>query len=117
MRPPVRRRARGVSRVAGCARRTPGPSWALCLALAVGTFVAVLVLFGGGEQQQSGAAEGARPALTSVVTVRAGQNLEQIAAEIAPERSRASVIDEISRINGLNNGQVHSGQTLVTPRY
>ncbi|WP_248491712.1 hypothetical protein [Tsukamurella sp. PLM1] len=46
-----------------------------------------------------------------------GQDLEQIAAEIAPGREAASVVAAISEINGLRDGRVRAGQTLITPRY
>ncbi|KXP06830.1 LysM peptidoglycan-binding domain-containing protein [Tsukamurella pseudospumae] len=113
----VGRTRRGVSRVDGCARRTPGPSLAVCLLFAVGTFVGLLVLFGGAQQADPAPAGAAQPALTSIVTVRTGQSLEQIAREIAPDHAPASVIAEIEEINGLRDGRVHAGQTLVTPRY
>lgn len=120
-RPGVRSAARraplGASRVGGCARRTPGPSIAACVLFAAGVFAALLVLFGGAPQPEPAPAGAAQPALTSVVTVRSGQSLEQIAREIAPGRAPAAVIAEISEINGLQDGRVHPGQTLVTPRY
>ncbi|GAA1073307.1 LysM peptidoglycan-binding domain-containing protein [Tsukamurella spumae] len=112
-----RRAPRGVSRVDGCARRTAGPSLAVCLLFAVGAFVGLLVLFGGAQQPDPAPVGAAQPALTSIVTVRTGQSLEQIAREIAPDRAPASVIAEIEEINGLRDGRVHAGQTLVTPRY
>lgn len=112
-----RRAPRGYSRTDGCARRTPGPSVAACVLFAVGVFAALLVLFGGAPQAEPAPAGAAQPALTSMVTVRAGQDLEQIAREIAPDRAQAAVVAEISEINGLQGGRVHAGQTLVTPRY
>lgn len=114
---PSARRPRGVSRVDGCARRSPGPSPALCLLLAAGAFLGLLVLFGGAQQAEPAPSATAHPALTSVVTVRAGQSLEEIAHEIAPDHASAGVIEQIVEINGLQGGRVHAGQTLVTPRY
>ncbi len=108
---------RGASRVGGCAQRRATPSIAACVLFAAGVFAALLVLFGGAPQAETAPAGAAQPALTSVVTVRAGQDLEQIAREIAPQRASADVIAEISEINGLRGGSVHAGQTLVTPRY
>lgn len=116
VRPATRPAARGISRQGGCARRTPGPSALLCLALAVGAFLGVVLLFGGARSEPAPSVS-ARPALTSIVTVRAGQDLEQIAAEIAPGREAASVVAAISEINGLRDGRVRAGQTLITPRY
>ncbi|TWS25079.1 hypothetical protein FK268_07600 [Tsukamurella sputi] len=113
----ARRAPRGVSRAGGCARRAPGPSIAACVLFAAGVFVTLLVLFGGAPQAESAPAGAAQPALTSIVTVRTGQSLEQVAREIAPDRAPAAVIAEISEINGLQDGRVHAGQTLVTPRY
>lgn len=116
VRPAARRGPRGISRQDGCARRTPGPSALLCLALAVGAFLGVVLLFGGAQAEPAPSVS-ARPALTSIVTVRAGQDLEQIAAEIAPGRDAAAVVAAISEINGLHDGRVRAGQTLITPRY
>ena len=113
----ARRAPRGVSRAGGCARRTPSPSLAACVLFAAGVFVGLLVLFGGGSQTEPAPAGAGTPALTSIVTVRSGQSLEQIAREIAPERASGAVMAEISEINGLQDGRVHPGQTLVTPRY
>lgn len=112
-----RRAPRGYSSTDGCARRTTGPSVAACVLFAVGVFAVLLVLFGGAPQAEPAPAGTAQPALTSVVTVRAGQDLAQIAREIAPDRAHAAVVAEISEINGLRGGRVHAGQTLVTPRY
>ncbi|MDP0397708.1 LysM peptidoglycan-binding domain-containing protein [Tsukamurella strandjordii] len=111
-------RPRGYSQADGCARRTARPTVLACLLAAAGTFVGVLLLFGGTTAAPEAApvATGT-PAVTSIVTVRSGQTLEQIAREIAPERPAASVVAEVSRINGITDGRVRAGQTLVTPRY
>lgn len=113
----VRRAPRGYSRADGCARRTPTPSLMACVVFAVGVFAGLLVLFGGAQSAEPAATGSAQSALTSIVTVRAGQDLGQIAREIAPDRAPAAVVEEISEINGLQDGRVHAGQTLVTPRY
>lgn len=112
----ARRAPRGYSRTDGCARRTPGPSLAACVLFAVGVFAGLLVLFGGAAPAEP-APTAAQPALTSIVTVRSGQSLEQIAREIAPDRAQAAVVAEIAEINGLQDGRVRAGQTLITPRY
>ncbi|MBS4100511.1 LysM peptidoglycan-binding domain-containing protein [Tsukamurella paurometabola] len=112
----VRRAPRGHSRADGCARRTPGPSLAACVLFAVGVFAGLVVLFGGSSSAEP-APTAAQPALTSIVTVRSGQSLEQIAREIAPGRAETAVMAEIAEINGLRDGRVHAGQTLITPRY
>ncbi|AUN42961.1 hypothetical protein ASU32_09770 [Tsukamurella tyrosinosolvens] len=83
---------------------------------AVGVFAGLLVLFGGAAPAEP-APTAAQPALTSIVTVRSGQSLEQIAREIAPDRAQAAVVAEIAEINGLQDGRVRAGQTLITPRY
>ncbi|ADG78427.1 Peptidoglycan-binding lysin domain protein OS=Tsukamurella paurometabola (strain ATCC 8368 / DSM/ CCUG 35730 / CIP 100753 / JCM 10117 / KCTC 9821 / NBRC 16120 / NCIMB 702349 / NCTC 13040) OX=521096 GN=Tpau_1809 PE=4 SV=1 [Tsukamurella paurometabola] len=112
------RRPRGYSRADGCARRSPRPTWLACVLAAAATFATVVLLFGGASPEpQAAPVSAGTPALTSVVTVRSGQTLEQVAREIAPERPVASVVDEVSRINGLTDGRVRAGQTLVTPRY
>lgn len=115
---PATRRPRGISRVDGCARRTSRPTVAACVLAALGTFVGVLLLFGGAAQATEAApAVSATPALTSIVTVRSGQTLEQVAREIAPGRPVAVVVGEVAELNGITDGRVHPGQTLVTPRY
>jgi hypothetical protein len=112
---PATRRPRGISRVDGCARRTSRPTVAACVLAALGTFVGVLLLFGGADQATEAApAVSATPAL---VTVRSGQTLEQVAREIAPGRPVAVVVGEVAELNGITDGRVHPGQTLVTPRY
>ncbi|NMD56133.1 MULTISPECIES: LysM peptidoglycan-binding domain-containing protein [Tsukamurella] len=112
----ARRAPRGYSRADGCARRAPGPSLAACVLFATGVFAGLLVLFGGSSSAEP-TPTAAQPALTSIVTVRTGQSLEQIAREIAPDRAQAAVVAEIAEINGLRDGRVHAGQTLITPRY
>lgn len=116
-----RRPVRGASRPAVCARRTP-PSLQLCLAIGAGAllvFFALISLAGlaGSGAVGAGAAAAGTPALTSLVTVREGQTLAQVCAQIAPERPVAEVSAALTEINGLRGGAVHAGQTLITPRY
>jgi hypothetical protein len=114
----------GFSRRGGCAHRTQ-PGLRACLAIAVGAFLGLVILlalagFGGARQaggDSSGAIRATEPVLTSLVTVRAGEDLDQVAAQIAPDRPVAEVTGAIARINGLADGRVRPGQTLVTPRY
>ncbi|WP_019203310.1 LysM peptidoglycan-binding domain-containing protein [Tsukamurella sp. 1534] len=118
VRPAARRMPRGASRVDGCARRSPRVTFAACLVAAAGAFLGVVLLFGGAPQeaQASDGAAAQRAGLTTMVTVREGQSLEQIAHEVAPERATATVAAEIAEINGLQDGRIRPGQTLVTPR-
>ena len=118
VRPNIRSVPRGVSRPGGCARRAPRTTLMACLVAGVGTFVGLVVLFGGsGDRAEPQTAPSGHPALTSIVTVRAGQDLQQIAHEIAPDRPSATVAREIAEMNGLEGAAVHPGQSLVTPRY
>lgn len=119
-RPRVRsivRLPRGASRVGGCARRSPKPTIAFCALLGVGVFTALVMLFSGATDSASMPVASQHAALTSVVTIRDGQSLEQVAREIAPGHPTAAVVAEIVSINGLSSERVEPGQTLVTPRY
>ncbi|GEM_PF-932207 len=54
---------------------------------------------------------------TQVVHVRSGESLSSIAARVAPDMPRQTVIDEIIDLNDLPSSGLRVGQPLVTPAY
>lgn len=54
---------------------------------------------------------------TQVVHVRSGESLSSIAARVAPDVPRQTVIDEIIDLNDLPSSGLRVGQPLVTPAY
>lgn len=55
------------------------------------------------------------PAATTVVAVRGGETLSDVAARTAPDAPTSRVVAEIVALNGLQDSSVRAGQTLVVP--
>jgi LysM repeat protein len=55
------------------------------------------------------------PAPTPVAVVRPGDTLWSVAERHLPGRDPFAVIDEIRRLNGLDDCTVHPGQRLALP--
>lgn len=53
--------------------------------------------------------------VTSVVAVRDGETLSDVAARTAPDAPTSRVVSEIVSLNGLADSAVRAGQTLVVP--
>lgn len=60
---------------------------------------------------------GLAPEAGSVITVQAGQTLEQIAASVPGGESINAVIDDILSLNVVDHGAIFAGQELVLPKY
>ncbi len=73
----------------------------------------VAVLGSGGAAADSGSDLGART--FEYVTVHQGDSLWAIAESIAPEDDPRAVINEIVRLNGLDDVAVEPGQRLALP--
>ncbi|GAC68925.1 LysM peptidoglycan-binding domain-containing protein [Gordonia soli] len=57
------------------------------------------------------------PAATEVTHVRQGDSLSSIAARVAPDLPRQTVIDAIVALNDLPSSGLQAGQPLLTPDY
>jgi len=55
------------------------------------------------------------PAPVPIAVVRPGDTLWSVAARHRPSQHPFAVIDEIRRLNGLDDDTVHSGQRLILP--
>jgi LysM repeat protein len=73
----------------------------------------ITVLGSGGAAADAGAELGART--FEYVTVHQGDSLWAIAESIAPHDDPREVIDEIIRLNGLDDAMVEPGQRLALP--
>lgn len=73
----------------------------------------ITVLGSGGAAADAGAELGART--FEYVTVHQGDSLWAIAESIAPHDDPRVVIDEIIRLNGLDDAMVEPGQRLALP--
>lgn len=73
----------------------------------------IAVLGSGGAAADAGADLGART--FEYVTVHQGESLWAIAESIAPHDDPRVVIDEIIRLNGLDDAVVEPGQRLALP--
>ncbi|MBV9514211.1 MAG: LysM peptidoglycan-binding domain-containing protein [Mycobacteriaceae bacterium] len=51
----------------------------------------------------------------AVVQVLPGENLQRLAARIAPNAPVGSVVDRIRELNGLGSAALDTGQTLIAP--
>ncbi|WP_067898414.1 hypothetical protein [Nocardia vaccinii] len=79
---------------------------ALLSALAVGGLLGI-------AQLRAGA--GASPAATTVVQVREGEPLAEVAARVAPGVPVRQTVDRIVQLNSLRGAQVATGGTLIVP--
>ena len=76
-------------------------------------WVLVAVLGSGGAAADAGADLGART--FEYVTVHQGDSLWAIAESVSPHGDPRIVIDEIIRLNGLDDAEVEPGQRLALP--
>ena len=114
-RPPTRpARSLGVSapRVlarVGCVPRAPklAAGWVLAVAA-----VACGVVFGLGSL--AGAAAPSVPSETTVVRVKPGESLWELAGRVAPGADASAVVERIRELNGVE-GSVQPGQPLTVP--
>jgi LysM repeat protein len=82
-------------------------------ALPLVAWAAITVLGSGGAAADAGAELGERT--FQYVTVHQGDSLWAIAESIAPHGDPREVIDEIIRLNGLDDAMVEPGQRLALP--
>jgi hypothetical protein len=67
-------------------------------------------------QSRSGDATGASlPEQTAVVQVQPGENLQRLAARVAPDAPVGRVVDRIRELNRLDSAALDAGQTLIAP--
>ncbi|ANJ28918.1 hypothetical protein ATC03_12605 [Agromyces aureus] len=81
-------------------------------AIPIVLLVASLVLGSGGAVAE---VDGATGANLAYLTVADGESLWSIAESLAPQADPRDVIDEIMRLNGLDDSVVQPGQRLALP--
>lgn len=83
------------------------------LAVVAALIAAWLVALG---QSRSAASSGASvPEQLAVVQVQPGENLQRLAARVAPDSPVGSVVERIRQLNELDSAALDAGQTLITP--
>lgn len=95
-------------------RRRP-VSIAVTMALAG---VAALITFWLGAFAHAGGIGGrapAQPEQLAVVQVHAGENLQRLAARVAPDAPVDRVVERIRELNQLPSSALDAGQTLIAP--
>lgn len=55
------------------------------------------------------------PDQLAVVQVQPGENLQRLAARVAPDSPVSSVVDRIRTLNELDSAALDAGQTLIAP--
>jgi predicted Zn-dependent protease len=50
-----------------------------------------------------------------VVQVQPGENLQRLAARVAPDAPVAGVVERIRELNDLDSAALDAGQTLIAP--
>lgn len=111
-RPPTRQRVAGAPRVltrATCAPRQPRLS--LVWVLAVASVVCAAVVGLGALSNSVGPTV---PSETTVVRVKPGESLWDVAGRVAPDSDATAVVDRIRELNGID-GSVQPGQPLTVP--
>jgi hypothetical protein len=112
VRPPTRQRVAGAPRVlarATCAPRLPRLSLVWVVAVASVACAAVV-----GLGSLSGAIEPTVPTETTVVRVKPGESLWELAGRVAPASDASAVVERIRELNDVE-GAVHPGQPLTVP--
>ena len=67
-------------------------------------------------QSRSAASSGTSvPEQLAVVQVQPGENLQRLAARVAPDAPVGSVIERIKQLNELDSAALDAGQTLIAP--
>lgn len=117
VRPPagaVAYRGSGV-RVSRAPHRPRPVSIAMTVMLAmVAAFITVWLL--SLAQARGGASAGASvPEQLAVVQVQPGENLQRLAARVAPGAPVSGVVDRIKNLNQLDSAALDAGQTLIAP--
>jgi hypothetical protein len=94
-------------------RRRP-VSAAVTIALAG---MAALITIWLGALAHSGNVAGTAPVPDSlaVVRVQAGENLQRLAARVAPDAPVSQVVERIKQLNQLDSAALDAGQTLIAP--
>lgn len=80
--------------------------------LALGVVLAVGLLLSG---RSTATSESGREEPTRLVTVEAGQTLWGIASEVADDGDVRAMVDEIERLNALEDTMLYAGQELFVP--
>ena len=107
-------RYRGTGVVVSRAHHRPRPVSTAVTAGIAG--LAALITVWLGLMAQAGTADTAHvPERLAVVQVRAGENLQQVAARMAPDAPVGRIVNRIKELNNLDSAAVIAGQTLVTP--
>lgn len=111
-RPPTRRRVAGAPRVLArtvCAPRRPRLSLVWVLGVASVACAAVV-----GLGTLSSALTPPIPEETTVIRVKLGENLWELAGRVAPDSDPSAVVDRIRELNGIET-TIHPGQPLTVP--
>ena len=83
------------------------------LAVAAALIAAWLVALG---QARSVSSPGTSvPEQLAVVQVQPGENLQRLAARVAPDSPVGSVVERIRQLNELDSAALDAGQTLIAP--
>ena len=83
--------------------------------LAAGAALVTVWLVALGESRSADVTGTSAPEHVAVVQVQPGENLERLAARVAPGAPVRSVVDRIRELNGLDSAALDAGQTLIAP--
>lgn len=91
---------------------TPATTFVLALVAAVITiWLGIVAQFGAATAGSAAAV----PDRLGVVRVQSGENLQHLAARVAPDAPTAQVVDRIRELNTLDSVALDAGQTLIAP--
>jgi hypothetical protein len=65
--------------------------------------------------QARGGSSAQVPEQLAVVQVQPGENLQRVAARVAPDAPVAGVVERIKELNKLDSAALDAGQTLIAP--
>jgi hypothetical protein len=91
----------------GQVRRRRLAAWVAISVLGVAAVAGLVALRSAGAD--------AVPVATSVVQVRAGESLSELAGRVAPGAPTYAVVERIVSLNGLSGAVVRPGESLVVP--
>lgn len=93
--------------------RLTGRGRAVIVAMALAVITTLAIVFGSAVAATDSASE---PGIVTTITVQPGQTLWSIAAEARPDADIRSTVDEIVKLNALEDGaSLPIGSTLAVP--
>jgi hypothetical protein len=87
----------------------------MTVVLAVGAALIAVWLVALAQARSAAPSGTSAPEQLAVVQVQPGENLQRLAARVAPDSPVGSVVERIRQLNALDSAALDAGQTLIAP--